>query len=399
MEKVKPISSTKQKRKDMQGTPDFLLIGIIIGIVAFGVVMVYSASFNYCTTKGWAPTRLAFKQLGLGIVGIIAMLIVALKFDYHIFVRRNIIRALYWASIILAASVRVFGIKVNGARRWLQVGPVQIQPSEFVKVTVILMLASYIMINRNKMHEWKTIAIGWLIALFPAGVVAVIGSNLSSGLVILGIGAVMMFACSGKIKVYAGIILLGIGAVAGVLHLAHVTPKGEDPNIPIVDKILPGYRLDRIRVWEDPWIDPSDDGYQPIQSLLAVGSGGLFGVGLGSGIQKLGFVPEPYNDIIFAVICEELGLIGALTLMFVYMCLVLRGMRVALKAKDYSGTLIAIGISSMIGMQALINVAVNTNTLPTTGMQLPLISYGGTALVVLLGGLGLLINVSRNMEE
>ena len=398
MEKVRPISSAKQKREDMKGTPDYLLIGIIIGIVAFGVVMVYSASFNYCTNEGWAPTKLAFKQLILGAAGIGIMIFVGLKFDYHIFVRRNIIKFLYGGSIIFAASVRVFGLELNGAKRCIQIGPIQIQPSEFVKVTVILMLASYIMRNRNNIHQWRVVVKGWLIALVPAGVVAVIGSNLSSGLVILGIGAVMMFSCSGQLKVYLCAAIIGVVGVVGVIHLAHITPKGEDPNIPIVDKVLSGYRLDRIRVWEDPWIDPSDNGYQPIQSLLAVGSGGLFGVGLGSGVQKLGFVPEPYNDIIFAIICEELGLVGALTLMFVYMCLLLRGMRIALKARDYSGTLIAIGVSSMIGIQALINVAVNTNTLPTTGMQLPLISYGGTALVVLLGTLGLLINVSRNME-
>ncbi len=398
METVRSTNLTRRRKRQEQSTPDFILMAVILIIVAFGIVMVYSASFNYATGKGWAPTKLAVKQLGLGIVGVIAMLWICFKFDYHICTNRMLVRLFYWGSILLAASVKIIGIEANGAKRWIQIGSIQIQPSEFVKLAVVLMLTSFIIRNKKEMNRPINIIKGWLLVLIPAGVVAVLGTNLSSGLVIGGIGAVIMFACTGKMKYYLLLLVIGGGLVFGVRHLAAVTPKGEDPNIPIINKILPGYRLDRIRVWEDPWTDATEDGYQPIQALLAVGSGGLFGVGLGSGIQKLGFMPEPYNDIIFAVICEELGLVGALLLMLGYAIIVIRGMTIAMRAPDFSGALMAVGITSMIGIQALINVGVNTNTLPTTGMQLPLVSYGGTALVVLLATLGLLLNVSRSAD-
>ncbi len=396
MDVVKPTNHTKVKKSKKKNTPDIILIAIIIAIVAFGIVMVYSASFNYCTRKGWEPTKLAVQQGIFALAGIAGMIFIGFKFDYHMLTNRRLVCIIYGVSTLMAASVRLIGVERNGAKRWIEIFGIGFQPSEFVKVAVILMLSSFIIRNKGQMNSMKNIIIGWLIALFPAGVVAIIGSNLSSGLVIAGIGAVIMFCCSGNLKVYALLVVMGLGIVFGVKELARVTPPGKDPNIPIVDKILSGYRLDRIRVWEDPWIDPVKDGYQPVQALLAVGSGGIFGVGLGSGIQKLGFVPEPYNDIIFAVICEELGLIGAICLLSTYAFLFLRGMRVAFKARDFSGTIIAIGVSSMVGMQAIINVAVNTNLVPTTGMQLPLISYGGTALIALLGSLGLLISVSRN---
>lgn len=386
---------TKRKKKYKKTTPDYILMAMILIIVAFGVVMVYSASFHYCNVKGWAPTKFAFKQLAIGLVGIVAMLWVTFKFDYHILTNRNLIRLLYISSTILAFIVKFIGVEANGAKRWIQLGPIQFQPSEIVKIAVVLMLASFIVRNKKHMNKIKYIAIAWGIVLFPTLVVVVAGKNLSSGIVIFAIGAMIIFASSHKIWYYVLIVIAGFGIVAGAYYLAKVTPKGQDPNIPVVNKILSGYRLDRIRAWVDPWSDASDDGYQAIQALYAVGSGGLFGVGLGNGVQKQGFLPEPYNDIIFAVICEELGLVGAVTLLIGYIIIVMRGMIIAMRAPDYFGSLVAIGIGSMIGIQAIINVAVNTNTIPTTGMQLPLISYGGTALIILLGTLGILLNISR----
>lgn len=392
---VAVANRTKKRKKVKQGTPDYILLGLIILLVAFGIVMVYSASYYYCTKKGWAPTRLAVKELGLGIAGILAMLWVTYRFDYHICTNRLLVRLFYYGSTILAFSVRFIGQEANGAKRWIGIGPVQIQPSEFVKLAVILMLTSYIIRNRHNMNQIKVKAKAWLIAIVPAGIVAIAGSNLSSGIVIAGIGAMIIFSASPKIWYYFALIFLGVAVVMGARHLAKVTPKGQDPDIPIVNKVLEGYRLDRVRAWIDPFSDPQDDGYQAIQALYAIGSGGLFGTGLGHGVQKLDFMPEPYNDIIFAVICEELGLVGALVLMLVYAMVVIRGMTIAMRSPDYTGAFIAIGITTMIGIQAIINVAVNTNTIPTTGMQLPLVSYGGTALIVLLTTLGLLLNISR----
>lgn len=395
MQTAASTNLTKPRKKSKREAPDIILIALIVLIVAFGVIMVYSASFYYCTNKGWSPTRFAFKQLGLGAFGVFVMLYIAYKFDYHICTNRVLVRWFYFLSLAAAASVKFIGIEANGARRWLGVGSIQIQPSEFVKLAVVLMVTSYIIKNRGRMNQLKVRAVAWLIVIIPAGIVTVMGSNLSSGIVILGIGAFIIFSTSPRIWYYFALALLGILLVIGVRQLAINTPKGEDPNIPVVNKILKGYRLDRVRAWIDPFSDPKDDGYQAIQALYAVGSGGLFGKGLAQGVQKMGFLPEPYNDIIFAVICEELGLVGALLLMLAYAIIVMRGLVIAMRAPDYSGAFIALGISSMIGMQAIINVAVNTNTIPTTGMQLPLVSYGGTALVVLLATLGILLNISK----
>lgn len=390
------IANLKSKgNKNKRGIPDFVLLGLIILIVAFGVVMVYSASYDYARNGGRASHYFASKQLILGLAGIVVMLWITFKFDYHICTNRRLVRWFYIISVLMAISVKFIGIEANGAKRWIGIGPVQIQPSEFVKLAVVLMVTSYIIRNRKKMNQFKTNAIAWAIVLVPAGIVTIIGSNLSSGIVIAGIGAMIIFAASPKVWYYFVILFVGLGLVFAVRQLAIHTPKGQDTTIPIVKDILPAYRIDRIRAWTDPFSDPQADGYQTIQALYAVGSGGLFGRGLSKSVQKLGFVPEPYNDIIFAVICEELGLVGALLLMLAYGVVVMRGMAVAMRAPDYSGAFIAIGISSMIGIQAIINIAVNTNTIPTTGMQLPLVSYGGTALVVLLSTLGLLLNISR----
>lgn len=395
MQTVATTNLTKKRKKSKQVTPDFILLGIIILIVAFGVVMVYSASFYYCTTKGWSPIFFAKKQLMLGLVGIVAMLFITYKFDYHICTNRTLVSLFYYGSLIMAMSVKFIGIEANGAKRWIQIGPVQVQPSEFVKIAVILMVTSYIIHNRHCMNRLWTRIKAWMIVVIPALVVTIMGSNLSSGIVIGGIGAVIIFSASPKIWYYFLAIIAGILLIVGVRQLAIHTPQGQDPNIPVVNKILKGYRLDRVRAWIDPFEDPQNKGYQAIQALYAVGSGGIFGKGLAQGVQKMGFLPEPYNDIIFAVICEELGLVGALLLMLAYGMIVMRGMAIAMRAPDYTGAFIAIGISSMIGIQAIINVAVNTNTIPTTGMQLPLVSYGGTALFVLLATLGILLNISR----
>lgn len=386
---------TKTRKKTKKSTPDYVLLGLIILLVAFGVVMVYSASYYYCTKKGWPSTKLAMKELIIGLAGIAAMLWVTFRFDYHICTNRMLVRLFYGVSVILAFSVRFIGQEANGAKRWIAIGGMQFQPSELVKLAVVLMLTSYIIRNRKSMDQLWTRVKAWLIFVIPGLIVIVAGSNLSSGLVILGIGAMIMFSASPKIWLYFVGLIAAVAVVLGTRYLAQVTPKGQDPAIPGVNKILSGYRLDRVRAWIDPFSDPQDDGYQAIQALYAIGSGGLFGVGLGHGIQKLDFMPEPYNDIIFAVICEELGLVGALVLMLIYGYIVIRGMAIAMRAPDYAGSYIAIGITSMIGIQAIINVAVNTNTLPTTGMQLPLVSYGGTALIILLATLGLLLNISR----
>ncbi len=381
-----------KKKKITKNTPDAILIAVILLIVGFGIIMVYSASFYYATVRGNAPSAFAIKQLVIGIVGIVVMFGVTFAFNYRILSNMVLASGLYVLSLILSISVLFIGKTINGATRWIDLGFTRFQPSEIAKIGVIIMLSAYIIKHRKEMKKFKYIIRAWGIVLLPTGIVAI--ENLSSAIVVFFIGIMIIFITSSKVWYYMVFALIGVGLAAGVYSLAMTTEPGQELTTPIVKDILKSYRLDRIRVWKDPWLDPKDKGYQPIQSLYAVGSGGIFGVGLGKGIQKQGFLPEPHNDIIFAVICEELGLVGAITLLLGYAILVVRGLVIAVRATDYFGTLVAVGISSMVGIQVLINVAVNTNTIPTTGMQLPLVSYGGTALAVLLGTLGILLNIS-----
>ena len=392
-------SNLTKRKKIAKNTPDGIVLAMILAIVAFGIIMVYSASFYYATAKGVSPSHFAIKQFTIGGVGIVIMLGVAFKFNYRILSNQMLATMLYIVSLALSISVMFIGQTVNGATRWIDLGFTQFQPSELAKISVVIMLSSYIIRHRKEINQLKYIFGAWGIVLLPTIIVAI--ENLSSAIVIFFIGMMIIFITSSKIRYYVLFLLIGIGLAGSVYYLAMTTAPGQEINVPIVKHILKPYRLDRIRVWKNPWLDASGKGYQPIQSLYAVGSGGIFGVGLGKGIQKQGFLPEPHNDIIFAVICEELGLVGATLLLLGYSILVIRGLVIAIRAADYFGTLVAVGISTMVGIQVLINVAVNTNTIPTTGMQLPLVSYGGSALAVLLGTLGILLNISTssNIEK
>ncbi|MGL4345491.1 MAG: FtsW/RodA/SpoVE family cell cycle protein [Cellulosilyticaceae bacterium] len=386
---------TKKIKGSAKRTPDLLLIAVIIAIVCFGVVMVYSASHYYAMniTDGRDSLMFARKQGIFAVAGICGMLFVIYKFNYRYFSNLKIATVIYLFSIGLSASLFIIGTSSKGATRWIQLpGGITFQPSELAKIAMIIMLSAYIVRYRNRMHRLLYVFWGAVIILVPTA--AILVENLSSAIVVAVVGFIILFVSTPKVWYYIAAIILGSVAIVGVYNLAMTT----DPDVeldPPLGIVLKQYRLDRIRVWKDPWLDERGDGYQPIQSLYAVGSGGLFGQGLGLGVQKLGFLPEPHNDIIFAVICEELGLVGAAMLMLAYAILVLRGLAIASNAYDLFGSLVATGISSMVGIQVLFNVAVNTNTIPTTGMQLPLVSYGGSALIILLGSLGLLVNVSR----
>ncbi len=375
-----------------KGTPDILLIALILLIVSFGIVMVYSASSYHAQTNYNDPFYIVKRQFGFGILGVIGMIFIGVNFNYKVFSNLKIAGMVYGSSILLALSLFVIGHESKGATRWIKIGSITIQPSEFVKIGVILMLSAYIVEYRRKLDNFLYVIGGAIIVLIPAGIVAV--ENLSSAIVVASVGFIILFISTPKVWYYVVAIVGAVGFGFLAYHLAMTT----DPAVEIagpLGTILKQYRLDRFRVWIDPWIAPLGGGYQPIQSLLAIGSGGLFGQGLSLGIQKQGFLPEPHNDIIFAVICEELGLFGAVCLLLTYSLLIMRGLTIAFRADDYFGSLVATGIVAMVAVQVLINVAVNTNTLPTTGMQLPLVSYGGTALIILLGSLGILVNISK----
>ena len=349
-----------------------VLVLVIAGLVLLTSISAYNGnvkfhdSFYYLKKQGFAT--------GLGLVG----MAVISRIDYHRWIPLAVPG--YLLSILLGVAVLLFGEEYNGSKRWLSVGPVSFQPSEFAKVAVIVFLSWLIEKNIKKMGKFKSIVLTMLTILPIVGLVG--ASNLSTAIIILGIGAVMIFTASPKYLQFFWMIAGGAGFMT--IFLA-----------------LESYRLERIAIWRNP--EKYEKGYQTLQGLYAIGSGGLFGRGLGNSVQKLGFLPEAQNDMIFSIICEELGLVGAGILIGVFLILIWRFFVIAAKAEDLTGALIATGAMAHMMIQIILNIAVVTNSIPNTGITLPFISYGGTSVVFLLLEMGLVLSVSgysgRNQKK
>lgn len=349
-----------------------VLVLVIAGLVLLTSISAYNGnvkfhdSFYYLKKQGFAT--------GLGLVG----MTVISRIDYHRWIPLAVPG--YLLSILLGVAVLLFGEEYNGSKRWLSLGPVSFQPSEFAKVAVIVFLSWLIEKNIKKMGKFKSIVLTMLTILPIVGLVG--ASNLSTAIIILGIGAVMIFTASPKYLQFFWMIAGGAGFMT--IFLA-----------------LESYRLERIAIWRNP--EKYEKGYQTLQGLYAIGSGGLFGRGLGNSVQKLGFLPEAQNDMIFSIICEELGLVGAGILIGVFLILIWRFFVIAAKAEDLTGALIATGAMAHMMIQIILNIAVVTNSIPNTGITLPFISYGGTSVVFLLLEMGLVLSVSgysgRNQKK
>ena len=280
--------------------------------------------------------------------------------------------AAYLLSLVLSTLVLFVGASINGSRRWLSLGPLSFQPSEFAKPAVILFLARTIS-RREKKKKGMLELFRTLVLILP--IVSLVGtSNLSTAVIILGIAVILVFVSSPFYLPFVGLFGAGAGFMGIFLGLE-------------------SYRLERIAIWRDP--ESYEKGFQTIQGLYAIGSGGLFGTGLGGSIQKLGFVPEAQNDMIFSIICEELGLVGAGILLLLFLVLIWRFFLVSVHAPDLLGSLIAAGVMGHISIQVILNVAVVTNTIPNTGITLPFVSYGGTSILFLLAEMGLVLGISR----
>ena len=345
-----------------------VLVLVIAGLVLLTSISAYNGnvkfhdSFYYLKKQGFAT--------GLGLVG----MAVVSRIDYHRWIPLAVPG--YLLSILLGVAVLLFGEEYNGSKRWLSLGPVSFQPSEFAKVAVIVFLSWLIEKNIKKMGKFKSIVLTMLTILPIVGLVG--ASNLSTAIIILGIGAVMIFTASPKYLQFFWMIAGGAGFMT--IFLA-----------------LESYRLERIAIWRNP--EKYEKGYQTLQGLYAIGSGGLFGRGLGNSVQKLGFLPEAQNDMIFSIICEELGLVGAGILIGVFLILIWRFFVIAAKAEDLTGALIATGAMAHMMIQIILNIAVVTNSIPNTGIMLPFISYGGTSVVFLLLEMGLVFRVSSESKE
>lgn len=367
-------STKKRKRAKTIKYIDYTLLLMIICLLGFGLVMLYSTSAYNATLKMNDSAYYLKKQAGAACLGFILMYI-CIKMDYHIFMKFAGIG--YIVAAVLCLAVNFVGTSSHGSSRWLYIGPVSFQPSELAKIAVILYIAAVISKRPKAMRQLKY-NIRLFASILPIFLV-VAYNNLSTAIIIAGIAFIMIFVSSPK---YAPFVLMVIG-LALVAALFVLGAKGS-------------YRMERIQIWLNP--EDYDLGYQTLQGLYAIGSGGLFGKGLGESIQKLGFVPEAQNDMIFSIICEELGLFGAICVILMYILLLWRFLLIATKAKDMFGSYLVIGIMAHIALQVILNIAVVTNTIPNTGITLPFISYGGTSIMILIAEMGVALSVSKDMQ-
>ena len=356
-----------KRYKVKMGQLDFVLFATIMLLVAIGVVMVYSASSYYAAFKYNDPEFFLKKQFLWACIGCVFMF-TAVKIDYHII--KKYTGVIMLVTVILLLAVFAFP-SINGAKRWIQLGFASFQPSEIAKYTVVFFMAKSLDRKGEKVKEFlKGVCPYLLVSGFYAGLILV-GKNLSIAAVIMIVTMIILFAVGARFMHIFGI---GSALVAAVGALT----------------ILEPYRMARLMNFTNPFADSQGDGYQLVQSLLALGSGGITGAGIGQSRQKCLYIPEPHTDFIFAIIGEELGLIGCAFIMLLFVIFVWRGIKTAVTAKDMYGTILAIGITSVVAIQAVINIAVVTGSMPVTGVPLPFISYGGSALVFNMFAMGVL---------
>lgn len=352
------------------GKTDTVLWVLVLILVVLGLGALFSASEYNGRVRFHDSAYYFKKQLFATALGLLVMYLVA-KTDYHLSV--VLAPAAYLLSLLLSTAVLIFGQEINGSRRWLNLGPLSFQPSEFSKMAVILFLVWQISRTKKKTTGFWFMA-RTMLTLLP--VVGLVGSNnLSTAVIILGIGVVLIFVANPRYLQFLALGSAGIGFIAVFLAAE-------------------SYRLERLAIWRDP--EKYEKGFQTIQGLYAIGSGGIFGRGLGNSLQKLGFVPEAQNDMIFSIVCEETGIFGAFLLIFLFVLLMWRLCVLALDCRDLEGTLLCAGIMAHMAIQVILNIAVVTNTIPNTGITLPFVSYGGTSVVFLMGEMGLALSVSSH---
>lgn len=375
----------RRRREDSPQDHDYSLLFIILFLLAFGLVMLYSTSSYEAAMSSstnydgayYFKRQLLFTFIGLGVM------FGASRLSYRIWRRASVV--VYLFSLLLMLLIIPFGTVVNGAKRWIYIGPVSIQPSEVVKIATIMLAAAFLTKKGTEVDELKNVAKLAAIALVPSAMLVGITSNLSSAIIVCAITAAMYFVCSRKKGIFLVFILFVAAGVALAIFLVKQFP----------DFFYSSYRFRRIMAWLDPEAYADDIAFQTVQALYAIGSGGVFGKGLGQSMQKLGYIPEAQNDMIFSIICEELGIFGAACIMSMFLLLIWRFMNIAVNTQDRFGMLLVTGVMSHIAVQVLLNIAVVTNSIPNTGVTLPFVSYGGSAAVMLLFEVGMVLSVER----
>ena len=370
--------AVKQKAFNLssKAKPDYTFLIIVLMLLCYGLIMVFSASsalahYRYDDAYYFIKRQFAWALIGLVIMFAVSRISYKTIYKYALHIMA--------ISIVLLIAVPLVGMEVNGAKRWLGFGSFSFQPSEVAKFAIIVFLARSLTVNTQAL---KTFSKGFLPYIIIIGLLAIlvfIEPHLSAAIVIALVGFIVLWSAGAKISHF---IAIGIPAVA----------------VAVIAMMSAEYRMERVMTFFDPFKDMSGDGYQIVQSLYAIGSGGFWGMGLGQSRQKFLYLPEPQNDFIFSVICEELGFIGALLVVALFTMLIWRGVKVAVHAPDKFSKLIVIGIIGLIAVQVIINIAVVTSSIPATGMPLPFFSYGGTSLVFILAEMGVVLSVSRECE-
>lgn len=374
------VYAKENRRRFLAGESiDIPFLFLLLLLLAVGLTMLYSASYaqSEYDTGYTVSTRYLQKQGVCAVIGLVAMVALSrIPTDFWL----RMAWPLYGVSIALLLSVLLFGESVNGARRWINIAGLQFQPSEIAKFTMIVLFARLTKGFGASAREFRYGVVGFGAALMGILVPLALEKHLSAIMLMGMVAVVMMFVAGTNPKwLLAG---AGFAVVFVIVYISFM-----------------GYAGDRVTAWLHPEQDPGDTGYQILQSLYAIGSGGLFGLGLGKSRQKYLYLPFQYNDYIFAIICEELGLLGALLIVALFAALILRGYWIALRAQDRFSTVLAAGLITLIAVQTVLNLGVVTNLLPSTGIALPFFSYGGTALAVNLGEMGVVLGVSRSRNR
>lgn len=359
------------------GDVDYYLLADIIIILLFGLVMVFSAS-SASAADTMGDSYYYLKNQGIMAAGGLLVMWFLSRFDYHNL--GKFANIMFIGTIVILLAVLVVGTESKGAKRWLGIGPVSFQPSELAKITMIIFMSFKLSLDRGKIKSSiKEVGI-YVVNIGIICLLVLLENHLSGTAVIAAVCILLMFIAGLPMKWFIG---GGIGAAVLAFGATVFTP----------------YRMKRLTTFLDPFQDKMGDGWQIVQSLYAIGSGGLFGLGLGRSRQKYLYIPEPQNDFIFSIVCEELGFIGAVSVIILFVIFIYRGINIALRAPDSFGRYIAFGITALVALQVIVNIAVVTSSMPVTGMQLPLFSAGGSSMVFLLAGIGILLNVSRQCKK
>ena len=380
-------STLKNKRDGFfqNGKIDITFLSFVLILLTIGLVMLFSASYAYSLEYYDNSYKFIIKQALFAGAGLIAMFITS-RINYHFW--RKISWMVYIVTAFLLVALLILPPMVSGmnVKRWFAIGGFSFQPSEIAKFAIVILFSTLIAANQKLMSSWKFILFLFGVLGFTC-LLVVLEPHLSATVLIAAIGVVLIYVGGLNRKVViSGIVT----AVAGVASIIITQSTG-----------FISYGADRIKYWLDPWADATGEGFQTIQSLLAIGSGGILGRGLGQSRQKYLWVPEPHNDFIFSIVCEELGLIGAAVIIILFALLVWRGFTIAMRSSDKFGSMLALGLTFQVGLQARLNIWVVTNTIPNTGISLPFFSYGGTSLLILLAEMGIVLSVSRgaNIEK